>query len=85
MELSSSLIIEQPLTPSVYEIVEKTTEQTTVTDVLFGSFAVIGLIAICGLVLGGVFAGVMIWSRRRRDKEDLAEGRRDLLGLNKKE
>ena len=85
MGLSRNEIIEQPLTPSVYEVVEKTTEQTTVLDVLFGSFAVIGVIAVCGLVLGGLFGGVKIWLTKRADREGLGRRNGGLLGLNTKE
>ncbi len=85
MGLSRNQIVEQPLTPSVYEVVEKTTEQTTVLDVLFGSFAVVGAVAVCGLVLGGLFGGLMIWLAKREDSKTSKDWNRGLLGLNAKE
>ena len=85
MGLFRNEIIEQPLTPSVYEVVEQTTQQTTVLDVLFGSCAVIGVVAVCGLVLGGLFGGVKIWLANRADRKGLDERNGVLLGLNRKE
>ena len=59
----------QPITPLVYELVEPTTEQTTVIDVLWGSLGVIGAVAGFAVVLGMLLAGVMIGLRfRGRDK-----------------
>ena len=62
---------QQPVTPLLYEVVEPTTEQTTVGDVLLGSFAVVGAIAVVALVLGVLCAGVMIGLRRARGQDKL--------------
>lgn len=65
----------QPLTPFLYEVVEPTTEQTTVLDVVFGSLAVAGAVAAVALVLGLACAAVMIGIRRMRGRDDLGGGR----------
>ena len=62
----------QPLTPLVYEVVEEATAQTTVADVLIGAFSVVGGLAVVGLLLGVVFAGMLIGLRRLRGHDSLA-------------
>jgi len=66
--------IQDPVIPSVYEAVEPTSEQTTVLDVLLGSLAVVGAVAIVAFVLGLLFAGLMIWLRRARGRDRLNGG-----------
>ena len=61
----------QPITPLVYELVEPTTEQTTVIDVLWGSLGVIGAVAGFAVVLGMLLAGVMIGLQRFRGRGKL--------------
>ena len=55
-----------PVTPLVYEVVEPTSEQTTVIDVLLGAFAVVGVFGLVALLLGLSFAGLLISVRKRR-------------------
>ena len=62
----------QPITPLVYEIVESTTPQTTVVDVLLGAVAFVGVIGVVAFVLGLSFAGVLIALRKRRGQDQLA-------------
>lgn len=62
----------QPLTPLVYEVVEKSTDQTTVLDVVFGAFAVIGGLAVAGVMFGVLFAGMLIAIRRFRGRNALS-------------
>ena len=62
---------QQPITPFVTEIVEPTTEQTTVVDVLVGSFAIIGAVVAFALVLGVLCAGIMIGLKRARGQDRL--------------
>ena len=75
----------QPATPFIYEVVEETTEQTTVVDVLLGAFAVIGVLIVIGLVLGLVCAGALILLRKVRGQDNLSGdgGERTRLGLNR--
>lgn len=74
---------QQPVTPSVYELVEPTTAPTTVVDVLFGSLTVIGAMAVVAVVLGVAFAAIMIVVKRARGQDRLSgEGSSSLrLGL----
>jgi hypothetical protein len=64
----------QPVTPFVYEVVEPTTETTTVLDVVLGAAAVAGALAAVALVLGVVFAGLVLAIRRLRRKDGLTLG-----------
>ena len=73
----------EPLTPLVYEAVENTTTPTTILDVLMGSLAIVGMIAVIGLVLGLTLAGSMLLLRRRRGQDQIGpEGGGISLGLN---
>ncbi|MDE2907364.1 MAG: hypothetical protein OXQ28_14915 [Acidobacteriota bacterium] len=64
-------MLSQPATPFVYEVVEPTTAQTTVVDVVLGAVAVAGAVAVVALVLGLALAGVMIGIRRMRGDDGL--------------
>ena len=74
----------QPISPLVYELVEETTVQTTVTDVLFGTVAVIGGLLVVGLALGLVCASALIGYRRLRGHDRVTGARSEStqLGLN---
>lgn len=74
----------QPVTPLVYELVEPTTEQTTVIDVLLGAFSVVGVLGLTAVLLGMSLAGLLIGLRRRRgrDMEGAAGGGATRLGLS---
>ena len=73
----------EPLTPLVYEAVENTTTPTTILDVLMGSLAIVGMIAVIGLVLGLTLAGSMLLLRRRRGEDQIGpDGGGISLGLN---
>lgn len=63
--------IQQPVTPFVTEVVEPTTEPTTVVDVLFGAFSVIGAVAAVALFLGLACAAVLIGLKRARGQDRL--------------
>lgn len=63
----------QPLTPLIYEVVEPTTRETTVSDVLLGSAAMIGAVSGVALLLGCMCAGCLIGVRRLRGRNKLAE------------
>ena len=58
-------MLAQPMTPAVYEMVEQTTEQTTVVDVLLGSFAFVGVAGLFAVLLGVAMAGGLILLRKR--------------------
>ena len=73
-------MVAQPL--SVYEIVEQSTPQTTITDVLLGAvWVVVGLAAIA-VTLGVVCAGILIGVRRIRETNRAAASDMTRLGLN---
>jgi hypothetical protein len=74
---------EQPITPFVYEVVEPTTEQTTVIDVVLGAFSVVGVLGLVAVLLGGVLAGLLIGLRKLRggSVEGAAGGSATRLGL----
>ena len=73
----------EPLTPLGYEAVENTTTPTTILDVLMGSLAIVGMIAVIGLVLGLTLAGSMLLLRRRRGEDQIGpDGGGISLGLN---
>lgn len=66
-------MLSQPLTPLVYEVVEPTTQETTVMDVVLGSVAMIGAVAGVALLLGCICAGVLIGVRRLKGRDKLTE------------
>lgn len=73
----------EPLTPMVYEVVEPTTEQTTVIDVVLGAFSVVGVLGLLAVLLGALLAGLLIGVRRLRGGStgDVAAGGATRLGL----
>ncbi len=56
----------QPVTPLVYEVVEPTTEQTSVIDVVLGAFSVVGVLGLVAVLLGLSLAGLLIGLRKLR-------------------
>ncbi|MXZ72731.1 MAG: hypothetical protein F4Z04_14685 [Acidobacteria bacterium] len=60
------------MTPAVYEVVEQTTEQTTVVDVLLGTFAFVGVLGLVAVLLGLAMAGGLILLNK--DRGDPASG-----------
>ena len=56
----------RPVTPLVYEVVEPTTEQTTVIDVVLGAFSVVGVLGFVAVLLGLSMAGFLIWVQKLR-------------------
>ena len=56
----------EPVTPLVYEVVEATTEQTTVIDVVLGAFSIVGVLGLVAVLLGLSLAGLLIWARKLR-------------------
>lgn len=58
--------LQEPVTPLVYEVVEATTEQTTVIDVVLGAFSVVGVLGLIAVLLGISLAGLLIGVRKMR-------------------
>ena len=56
----------QPITPLVYEAVERTTAQTTILDFVVGAAFVIVFIAAAAVLMGTALAGILIVIRRGR-------------------
>ena len=71
----------QPATPFVYEVVEPTTAQTTVLDVVLGAAAVAGALAVAAVVVGVVFGGLILGVRRLRRQDGLTSGGGSSLNL----
>ena len=71
----------QPATPFVYEVVEPTTAQTTVVDVVLGAVAMAGALAAAALVLGVACGGVILAVRRLRRRDGLTPGAGSGLNL----
>ena len=73
----------QPVTPLIYELVDPTTEQTTVADVVLGAFSVVGVLGLVAILLGVSLAGLLIGMRklRARDIEGTAGGSATRLDL----
>ena len=73
-----------PVTPMVYEVIEPTTEQTTVFDVVLGAFSVVGVLALSAVLLGALLAGLLIGVRKRRGGrvEGVGDGGATRLGLS---
>ena len=73
----------QPVTPLVFEVVEPTTEQTTVIDVVLGAFSVVGVLGLTAVLLGAALAGLLIGVRKRRGVRaaDVPGGGATRLGL----
>lgn len=73
----------QPVTPLVYEVVEPTTAQTTVIDVVLGAFSVVGVLGLVAVLLGVSLAGLLIGVRKLRggDVGGTAGGTATRLGI----
>lgn len=71
----------QPATPFVYEVVEPTTAQTTVLDVVLGAAAVAGALALVAVVVGVAFGGLILGIRRLRRQDGLTSGGGSSLNL----
>lgn len=70
------------MTPLVYDLVERTTPQTTVVEVVLGALAVVGTIVVAAIVLGLGLAGLLVVVRRARgDGLDGAGSHGSSLGL----
>lgn len=70
------------MTPLVYDLVERTTPQTTVVEVVLGALAVVGTIVVAAVVLGLGLAGLLVVVRRARgDGLDGAGSQGSSLGL----
>jgi hypothetical protein len=68
-------VIQQPANPIMVRVVEQPVHETTISDVIFGSLGLVGVMllgaVLLGLVLGG---GLILFKRlRRRDALDAAE------------
>jgi hypothetical protein len=68
-------VIQQPVNPIMVRVVEQPVHETTISDVIFGSLGLVGVMlvgaALLGLVLGG---GLILFKRvRRRDALDASE------------
>ncbi len=74
-------MLAQPMTPAIYEMVEQTTPQTTVGDVLLGSFAFVGVLGLCALLLGLAMAGGLILLRKGRENPVSGSGGATRLGI----
>ncbi len=75
-------MLAQPMTPAVYEMVEQTTQQTTVVDVLLGSFAFVGVLGLLAVLLGLAMAGGLILLRKGRGNPVSGSDGTTSLGLN---
>ncbi len=58
------MMARQPVTPLVYDVIEQTTPQTTVIDVLMGAGFVVLTIIFVAVLLGLGLAGLLIVRRR---------------------
>ncbi len=74
-------MVEQPLT--IYETVQRSTPQTTITDVLLGAVWVVIGLAMVAVALGLIYAGVLIGIRRISGSRSVADASvLTRLGLN---
>jgi hypothetical protein len=64
------VIVLQPRTPIVVEVIEQPTRETTVYDVLIGSIGLLGVIVLAAVVVGLVAGGVLIGIKKWRDRHD---------------
>jgi len=77
----------QPVTPTLVEVVEEPTRETSVADILMGAVGFVGFVllaaAVVGLVVGAVFVYVKHGRRRAREQASFAQVVR--LNLNQLE
>jgi hypothetical protein len=59
--------LRQPVTPVVVKIVEETTQEVSVADILVGAFGFVGAVLVAAAVVGLLAGGVFILFRRWRD------------------
>lgn len=63
---------QDPITPLVYEIIDNTTPQTTVADVVIGAFGIVGVIAAGAVLLGVAFGGVLLTLKKMRGEDEIS-------------
>jgi hypothetical protein len=68
--------------PVIVQVVDQPTPQTTVVDVLLGTFGLIGVLLLSAVVLGALLGGVLVAMRMRRARRGLdRDVTRTRLGL----
>ena len=72
----------EPITPLVYEVVEQTTGETTILDVLFGALSIVGVIGGAGILLGVSLAILLIGRPHRWGKQGPVQEDSTRLKLN---
>jgi hypothetical protein len=63
------MILQQ--SPIIVQVVQQPVESTTLADVLIGSIGLTGALVLLAILLGGLFGGVLIGVKRRRDRQDV--------------
>jgi hypothetical protein len=69
----------QPVTPVVVKIVEETTPEVSVADILVGAFGFVGAVLLAAAIVGVLAGGVFILFRRWREAR--SPDARDDVGL----
>jgi hypothetical protein len=54
------------ITPYIVRVIEAPTRETTVVDILVGSFGLIGIIVLAAVVFGLGLGGLLVWFRNSR-------------------
>jgi hypothetical protein len=64
-----------PADPIIVRVVEQPVHETTISDVIFGSLGLVGVMLLAALVMGVVLGGglILVKRLRRKDALDAAE------------
>jgi hypothetical protein len=66
-------VVQQP-TPIIVRVVEQPVHETTISDVIFGSLGLVGVLLLAAAVMGVVLGGALILYKRLRRRDALDSG-----------
>ena len=65
------MLQQQPPAPILVRVVEQPVHETTISDVIFGSLGLVGVMLIAALLMGAILGGGLILFKRLRRKDAL--------------
>jgi len=63
--------VQQRSDPIIVRVVEQPVHETTISDVIFGSLGLVGVLLVAALLLGLVLGGALITVKRLRRRDGL--------------
>lgn len=65
------MLQQQPATPVIVRVVEQPVHETTISDVIFGSLGLVGVMLLAAALMGVLLGGGLILLKRLRRKDAL--------------